>query len=176
MKSKRFSKLKVFGLRIFCLVAVHYVFFCAPSQTQMLAKFHQHKAQFEQIRLMLNQDRNVATIGYDWVTAKYGDHNGNQPEGVELRELPLNISQSRIDLYRARLKAIGFSRVDSSGNGAVQLEEFGGGFTDTSWGIGYVYSLKPLTPLVKSAYSQRPGRDQRHYSRIEGHWYRYQRR
>ena len=142
----------------------------------MIAKFHQRKAEFEQIRLMLKQDKNVQTIGGDWVTAKYGDKNGKQPEGVELHELPLNISQNRIALYRSRLRKLGFSRVDSSYKGPVQLEEFGGGFTDTSWGIGYMWSAKPLTPLVKSAYSERPDKDHWHFSHIEGNWYMYHRR
>jgi len=135
MTSRRFSKLKVFGLFILGLIAVHYIFFRATSESQMIAKFHQRKAEFEQIRLMLKQDKNVQTIGDDWVTAKYGDKNGEQPEGVDLHELPLNVSPNRIALYRSRLRKLGFSRVDSY-EGRVQLEQFGGGFTDTTWGIG----------------------------------------
>ena len=171
----KLSKPQIFGLFVLALFAVHYLFFRAPSEAQMIAKFHQRKAEFKQIRLMLGQDRNVETIGSDWVRAKYGDKNGNQPEGVDLHELPLNISPQRIALYRERLRALGFSRVDSY-NGGVQLPEFGGGFTDTTWGIGYMWSAKPLNPLVKSAYSQMPKRDHWHYSYIEGNWYLYHRR
>lgn len=137
MKSKRFFKLKVFGLIILGLVAVHYIFFHAPSEAQMIAKFHKHKVGFEQIRLMLKQDKNVETIGVDWVRAKYGDKNGEQLEGVDLHELPLNVSANRIALYRSRLRELGSSRVDSY-KGRVQLAEFGGGFTDTTWAIGYI--------------------------------------
>ena len=175
MKGKRFSKLKIFASVVLIVVAVHYIFFRAPSEAQMLTKFHQHKAEFEQIRLMLKHDKNVETIGNDWVTAKYGDKDGNQPDGVDLHELPLNITQSRIKLYRLRLKKLGFSRVDSN-DGTVHFGEFGGGFADTTWGIGYIWSAKPLTPLVKSAYYARPARDHWVFSHIEGNWYMYQRR
>ena len=170
MATKRFSRLKIFGLAVVSCVAVHYLFFRAPSETQMLAKFHQRKAEFEQIRLMLEQDKNVETIGSDWVTAK----NSFGKDGVG-HQLPLNISQSRIALYRSRLGKLGFDRVDSR-KGRIYMEEFGGGFTDTSWGIGYICSAKPLTPLVKSAYSKRPTKDHWQFSRIEGNWYMYHRR
>ena len=170
MKPKR-SKFQIFALIVFALFAIHFLFFRAPSEAQMVAKFHQRKAEFEQIRLMLAQDKNVETIGRDWITAKYSE----EKDGVEQRRLTIDISQNRLDLYRSRLKKLGFSRVDSY-KGRVQLEEFGGGFTDTTWGIGYVWSAKPLAPLVKSAYSQMPERDKRHFSRIEGNWYLYHRR
>ncbi|RYF45656.1 MAG: hypothetical protein EOO38_15630 [Cytophagaceae bacterium] len=172
MRSQRFSKLQIFSGLIVVLFAIHYLFFRAPSEAQMLAMFHQRKAQFEQIRLMIKQDRNVEAINEKWVTGRYGDKNGNQPEGVDLHELPINISPKRIALYRARLKALGFSGVNAR-HGRVQLVEFSGGFTDTSWGIGYVWSAKPLTPLVKSAYYQMPGQNHWHYSRIEGNWYMF---
>ncbi len=180
MKSKRFSKLKIFGLAILGLVAVHYIFFRAPSEAQMIAKFHQRKAEFEQIRLMLKQDKNVGTIGNNWIEAQLGPDKIQSPKNkkqgiVTLHRLPLNLSASRIALYRSRLRKLGFSRVDAH-DGRVQLEQFGGGFTDTTWGIGYMWSAKPLTPLVKSAYWERPNKDDRHFSHIEGNWYMYHRR
>lgn len=154
-----------FLLAILDAFAIHFFFFRAPSEAAMLEKFQQRKADFEQLRLMLEQDKNVETIGSDWVRTKWGGRD----------ELPLNISASRIALYRSRLKDLGFARVDSY-KGRVQLEQFGGGFTDTTWGIGYVWSARPLTPLVRSAYHSMPMRDHWNFSRIEGNWYIYHRR
>lgn len=148
------------------LLALRYYFFRAPSEGEMIAKFHERRAEFEQIRLMLQQDKNVETIGPNWV----------RPRWENDADLPLNISASRIALYRSRLKSLGFDRVDSY-DGKVQLCQFGGGFTDTTWYIGYVWSANPLTPLVKSAYYSKPGRDNHcYYSRLEGNWYMYYRR
>lgn len=152
-------------LAVVGLLTLRFVFFRAPSEAEMIAKFQRHKAEFEQIRLMLRQDRNIETIGPDWVETEW---TGNA-------RLPLNVPEGRISLYRARLKGLGFSRVDRY-KGHVQLEEFGGGFTDTSWGIGYVWSSTTPVPLVKSAYNQMPMRERRHFSRLEGNWYIYHRR
>jgi hypothetical protein len=171
MKSKRFFKLKVFGLIVLGFVAIHYLFFRAPSEVQMLNKFHQHKAEFEQIRLMLEHDRNVQTIGWDWVTPK----ESVEKDYVESHTLPLNISKSRIGLYRSRLKKLGFDRVDSK-NGCVFMAEFAGGFGGHTWAIGYIWSAKPLKPLVKSAYAVMPMKDHWRYSHIEGNWYMFHRR
>lgn len=146
------------------LLALFYFFYWrAPSEGEMIAKFQGRKAEFEQIRLMLGQDKDVETIGWNWVNGKDYGH------------LPHNISESRIALYRSRLKSLGFDRVDSY-DGQVQLEQFGGGFTDTTWGIGYIWSAKPPSPLVESAYSSRPNRDHWQYSRLQGNWYLYHRR
>ena len=170
MRFKRLSKLQWFGLVIFALVAIHILFFRAPSEPQMLAKFHQRKAEFEQIRLMLKQDKNVAIIAEDWERAK----NSAEKDGVEMHELPLNISPERVTLYRSRLKSLGLSKVIVDKE-RVQFPQFGGGFGGDTWAIGYVWSEKSLKPLVKSAYHAYPNRGQVHYSPIAGNWYLYHR-
>lgn len=46
-----------------CLLALCYFFFFrAPSEAEMIAKFQQRRAEFEQIRLMLQQDQNIDEI------------------------------------------------------------------------------------------------------------------
>ncbi|MBV9865633.1 MAG: hypothetical protein JO316_09805 [Abitibacteriaceae bacterium] len=133
----------------------------------MISKFRQQKSQFEQIRLMLQQDKNVVTVGNDWVETRW----------LGYGELTRNtVSAERLALYRARLRQLGFSRVDRVGIEQVQLELFGGGFADTTWGIGYVWSDAPPQPLVTSAYNSMPMREHRNYSPLEGHWYIYHRR
>jgi len=162
----RLSKILLCVIVVLCFVTVHFIFFRAPSEINMIHKFHQRKGDFEQIRLMLKEDKNVATIGSFWVTGKWSEEKG---------ELSPYLSTKRLALYRSRLKDLGFSRVDSD-DGYIQLEQFGGGFTDTSWGIGYIWSATTPVPIVKSAYNQRPPQNTWCYSRIEGNWYIYQRR
>lgn len=166
----KLSKGKFFVLAILSLTAIHFVFFRAPSESQMLADFHAHKAEFEQLRAMLAQDKNVKVIGPDWTIAQWS----SKPNGVGSSELPLNVSNARLVHYRALLKQLGTKTVvvDEEQN-RIRLARFGGGFTDTSWGIGYAWCQKPPKALVKSAYSQHPGRDKMHFSRIEGDWYLY---
>jgi hypothetical protein len=151
------------------LALCYFCFFRAPSEAEMIAKFQQRRTEFEQIRLMLqqdqNQDQNIDEIFPTFVRAKWGDQG----------ELPLNVSEARLALYRSRLSALGFSSVRRY-EGKIQLGQFAGGFADTTWSIGYIWSAQPLTPLVESAYSSRPQRDHRHYSRLGGNWYLYHRR
>lgn len=137
----------------------------ALSEVEMVAKLRRHRAEFEQIRLMLRKDNNVEIIGPDWTMAKPGK-NG---------ELSLGIFPARLALYRECLGRLDFRTVYSQ-SGRVRFEEFGGGLTDTSWGIGYVWSATPPAPRVKSAYTVRPPRDKMHFSPIDGHWFLYQRR
>jgi hypothetical protein len=148
------------------LVLLRATLFRTPSEAEMIRKFRQHRAQFEQIRLMLQRDKNIETIGPDWVDTRY-EGNG--------RWAALNVSADRIALYRARLKRLGFSRVDYY-QGLVQLEQFGGGFADTTWGIGYMWSKNLPPALVRSAYRSKPMRGHRTYSVLDGNWYIYQRR
>ena len=130
----------------------------------MIAHFRAHRAEFEQLHLMLAQDKNVHVIGPDWVDAQWGDKSA----------LPLNVSDARLARYRALLKQLGMiTVVVDAERQRVRLERFGGGFTDTSWSIGYSWSRDTPKPLVNSAYHQYPGKDKIHYSRIEGDWYIY---
>ncbi len=169
----KLSKGSIFLLVVLALIGVRMLFFRAPSESQMIAKFHAHKAEFEQLRLMMAQDKNVHDIGPDWVTAQWS----NKPDGIGSSELPLNISNARLARYRALLKQLGMTTVVvDQEQKRIRLELFGGGFTDTSWGIGYAWSKTPPNPLVKSAYNQMPGESGICFSRIEGDWYIYHRR
>ncbi len=169
----KWSKGKIFVLAILALVTIHWLFFRALSEAQMIAKFHAHKAEFEQLRLMV-ADKNVQVIAKNWTEAKHK----NIPLGVEVKgstKLPLNISKDRLLLYRKRMNDLGIIKVvgyDQSRQ--IRFSLFGGGWTDTTWGIGYAWCKDTPKPLVKSAYNQMPGRDKIHFSRIEGDWYLYQ--
>ena len=168
----KWSKGKIFLLAITGLVAIHFVFFRAPSERQMIAKFHAHKAEFEQLRLMLAHDKNVKDIGPDWTNAK-PDFNS---KGEATRDLPLNVPDDRLALYRHRMKNLGIANLyvyDQKHQ--IHFSLFGGGFADTTWDIGFAYSQKTPKTLVKSAYNEMPGKEGINFSRIEGDWYIYNR-
>ena len=168
----KWSKGKIFVLAITALIAVHFVFFRAPSESQMIARFHAHKAELEQLRLMLAHDENVRIIGPDWTQSK------SEFDSQErwTRDLPLDVSNVRLALYRHRMKNLGITNLyvyDQKHQ--IHFSLFGGGFADTTWDIGYAWSKETPKPLVKSAYYQMPGREGIHFSRIEGDWYIYNR-
>ena len=171
----KWSKGKIFLLVSLSLVAVHFLFYRAPSESQMKEKLQARKSEFEQLRLMLSTDTNVRIITQGWTDAKYK----KMPDGVESYQLPLNVSAKRLALYRERMKRLGISNlhVDERRN-LVRFALFGGGMTDTSWSIGYAYGTETPKALVKkvvvkSAYNQMPGQGGIHFSRIEGDWYIY---
>ena len=171
MKPKT-SKGQLGFLALLAAIAVYWFFSRAPSEAQMIAKFRAHKAEFEQIRLMMEED-NIKAIGRDSVKMRYKViPMGNGISNPE--ELPPKASPARLELYRSRLKALGLSsaRLDPLRN-RIRFYQFGGGFTDTSWSIGYAWCKETPKPLVKSAYYQMPGQNHTHYSRIEGDWYIY---
>jgi hypothetical protein len=161
-------KLKIFLLIVMSLVLIKYVFFRAPSEAQMLARFHEHKADFEQLRSMLKQDKKIMEIGPDWIRSQDWDLPDN-PEQV-------GISKQRLAQYHNLMNKIGVTNVGGSKNSNyVQFDVFGGGFADTTWGIGYAWSKKPPRNIVKSAYHTMPIRDGRVHSLIEGNWYIFHR-
>ncbi len=170
MKIKR-SKGKVFVLAIAMLLVTFWFSTRPLSEAQMIAKFHAHKAQFEQLRLMMKED-NLASVDLEFASA--------QPKQVPIdggftnEPMPLEVSESRLALYRSRLKALNFDWIHARQTpNIVTLRQFGGGFMDTSWSIGYVWYQTPPKSLVKSAYHQMPYRDHTNVSRIEGDWYIY---
>ncbi len=132
----------------------------------MIARFHEHRTEFEQLRAMLQRDSQVRFISA--TSFDTTDWSGSTSQ----------ISPQQLAKYRALMQQLGLSAIVrlTSRGGYFRFEVFGGGFTDTSWGIGYAWGYKPLTPLVQSAYNQMPRRDRQHFSPIEGHWYIYHRR
>lgn len=171
MKPK-LSKGVIFVLAIVALLVARWFFFRAPSESQMIASFHAHKAEFEQIRLMMAAD-DLSAVGPDSASAQPRQvPPGGGVTGLEL--MPLNVSESRLALYRSRLKTLGLYSVSADNlKNRVRFIQFGGGFTDTVWHIGYMWCKDTPKPLVKSAYHQMPGQNNTHFSRIEGNWYIY---
>lgn len=162
---KKFRVLKILIIIVIGIVVIHYTFFRAPSESQMLANFKGHKAQFEQLRLMLEHDKKVGNISPDGFVDKGLWHYNSL--------LDSGLSQQRLDKYRKLMKICGVSNIGRLGykEGYYRFIVFGGGFTDTSWSIGYAWSEQKPSHIVKSAYNTIYSGWC--HSPIEGHWYIY---
>jgi hypothetical protein len=160
-------KLKIFLLIVVGLIAVKYIFFRAPSEAQMIAHFKTHKTEFEQLRSMLQQDKKIFDIGSDWLSSRDGTGDSLTDTGI---------TQQRLNQYRILMDKLNVSPIGrfSSRENYFRFSVFGGGFTDTTWSIGYVWSDKTPENIVPSAYNTMPRN--RSHSRIEGKWYIYHRR
>jgi hypothetical protein len=161
---KRFRVLKIFIVILIGIAAIHYAFFRAPSESQMLANFKEHKIQLEQLRSMLQQDRKVQAIAFDWFSGTGVPDDSLKSAGI---------SQQRLDAYRKLMKIFGVSLIGRLGGkkGYFKFAVFGGGMTDTSWSIGYAWSEDTPSHIVKSAYNT--VYSGWCHSPIEGHWYIY---
>jgi len=166
--AKLSRRIKIVLLLIVGLVAAKTIFFRAPSEDQMIAHFRQHKAEFEQLRAMLLEDKQIMMIGSDWLRSRDWDLPDNSEE--------IGVSRQRLADYHALMNTLDVAPIGGDDD-YVQFNRFGGGFTDATWGIGYAWSRKPPETIVKSAYWHKPiMRGRRVHSHIEGNWYIFQRR
>ncbi len=162
---------KIFLLIVVLAFITHRVFFSAPSEAQMIAHFRAHRAEFEQLRVMLQQDTQVFEIGNDWVSSR-------QSSSIDTLA-NAGISQQRLNAYHALMKQLSVTPIGrlSSGTDYFQFNVFGGGFADTTWSVGYVWSKNPPGNIVASAYQLSGAmRGNRVHSVLEGDWYIFQRR
>ncbi len=137
-----------------------------PSEAEMISNVQKNRAAFQQLVEMAHSD-NLLSAG--------------SLHGLKLKKLRtdefkrVEISQARLKQYQALLKQVGAKRIDYSlSRGTCRFYVFGGGFTDTSWSIGYAWARKPTTAMkiVPSAYSQQGQmRDTTVHSIIEKDWF-----
>lgn len=168
LKSIVKNKKRIFVFFIAILIVTFYIRSRAPSEARMIANFREHKAQFEQLRLMIQQDKRVRSLSSGWLS----DQNMNSTDDP----MSLGISKQRWARYQSLLKSVGADSI-SNRNNYIRFYVFGGGFTDTSWSIGYAWSAEPPPIMVESAYWHKPTmRDKIYHSRIENGWYIYNRR
>jgi len=162
---RKFRILKIIVVIIIGITVIHYVFFRAPSESQMLANFKEHKVQLEQLRAMLQHDKKVGGISPDSFVDKELWHDNSLKDA--------GISQQRLDEYRKLMKISGVTHIGrlSDKKGYFRFYVFGGGMTDTSWSIGYAWSEDKPSHIVKSAYNTIY--NGWCHSPIEGHWYIY---
>ena len=143
----------------------------APSEAKMVAHFHKNRADFERLQKLLENRFDEVSIGRDWSRGAVYVPPGAYVQEVEERVLPESyVRECRVLIEKLDV-SMAHRRTTTS-----RFPVFGGGFTDTSWSIGYAYSKTVPKNLVKLAYHTMPGQNKAAYSRIDGRWYLYHRR
>ena len=135
--------------------------FRAPSEAQLKARFVEQRADFEQLRKMIEHD--APASGIKMSVSRDGDFT----RGASL-------APARIQRYQVLLKNLGATSVHGRCDD-FHFSIFGGGFTDTTWGVGYAFSRQKPKRIVPSAYSGFAGRDEWIYSLLKDDWYLYRR-
>lgn len=130
----------------------------APSEEAMQRTFFEHRREFDELQALAlsetNSGDNRFAPGERAPTAR-------RTRAVEL-------------MYQLGISTAYFNRREEGPYQGFYV--FGGGFTDTSWSIGYAYSRAPLSPIVPRAYAMpdyaRTGKT-RHFAPLDGGWYIY---
>ncbi len=133
----------------------------------MLANFRQHKAVLQILVSMARQD-NLTYLG-----DTFGRRNIVITGKNEWKEV--DISKNRQVQYRALMEQSGVHTIAYQHH-ICRFIVFAGGFTDTSWTVGYAWAQKPVIPMtiVPSAYyDQTKMRGTTVYSEIENGWFIY---
>jgi hypothetical protein len=142
-----------------------------PSEAGMLTTFRQHKPELEKLVAMMKRDESVRVIGPGYVHANYT----RVPDGVDMTEVPLQVSEARISEYRQIMDKLEIGAIirDHRGKNPQQdrfrFAAFGGGFGGSTWSIGYAWCPSPPKKLGKSIFTG----PQNDYAPIEGYWYFY---
>lgn len=151
----------------------------APSESEMRANFRRDKTLLTQFVRMARNDK------LRWTNGERSDCLGDidyydKKSGATCYKARHDLSEERQGKYRAIMRQAGVHNVVySSDEGICRFSVFGGGFTDTSWSIGYAWAEKPSIPLkiVPSAYYYRGQmRGTIVYSRLEKDWFIYRSR
>jgi hypothetical protein len=156
-------KRKVALVSVVGIGSIQSMLFPAPSEARMVANFHQHQAKFEQLRVMLLQDKKISSVGPDWIRCQNRTRDSLASCGI---------SQQRLNQYRILMRNLQIYPIGKLG-GRTNLIRFGfiaGGLGGDTWSIGYDWISKIPEDIVPSAYyTRRNG-----HSRIQGNWYIYQ--
>ncbi len=130
-----------------------------PSEDQLKARFVEHRAEFEVLRSMVQADAPHISLHTLQNSIQRDDNSALPP--------------ARVQRYQALMQTLHIWRIDGNKE-RFRMYVFGGGFTDTSWSIGYAFSRKRPQKIVSSAYKRQFVRDTTVYSPLDGNWYLYQ--
>jgi len=153
---RRWGIVLIFGLASLALKW----WFAAPSEEQLKARYVEHRAEFEELRELVQADA-PDDLGGLHISGNYA----RTDQGPSL-------SASRVARYRALMKSVGVESING-GKTRFRMAVFGGGFTDTSWSIGYAFSRRKPEIVVPSVY--RWGARQNHtaFAPLSENWYLY---
>jgi hypothetical protein len=142
----------------------------STKDADLIQHFLAHEADFEKLRLMLADDKDLGVI--------YSDGSCAGP-AVPGSRSKVTLSPAREVAYLELIGRLDGRDISSEHNqGAHRVDIFVGGFQGKGVYIlkGYVYSSKELAPLKSSSdFSNEEGLrgGERWYERIKGDWYLY---
>jgi hypothetical protein len=131
-----------------------------PSDQQLIDNLGDHRGAFQELVRMLKQDRRLRAISLD----------STDPA------LPVaGITDARFERYRKLMRNAGIDediQRERDGQGSISFRVAYKGGALTSDDRGYVYSAKPLAPLVGSLDGHK-AIARTAYRHIGGNWYLY---
>lgn len=155
----------------FCLSLVT-LFACQgklTSDDELVKRFSEHRANFEKLVRMMNEDTKVRTI--------YKDHVALDDTPVWRSDDQKGFSTARWNEYKELFTRLGspyIHRISKEGDvieiasGSVVVYDTSDSYESVVTSKGYVFSLKEPSPLVKSLDDAQINPS---YRKIDGNWY-----
>jgi len=146
----------------------------ATSDDAFRDRFFAHRADFERLVAMANEDSRLTRIAPDftWLDDEVAWPRNN-----------VGISEERWNDYRQLFQKVGASEgiIKGVNPSRIMFSITSGGLVPTGFDKGLVYSVSPLSPVLKSLDKSPPDKfyddpDRSHvlvYKPIENHWYIY---
>jgi hypothetical protein len=145
-----------------------------PSDNALRARFFAHRADFERLVAMANEDSRLTRIAPDFTWLD---------DNVAWPRKDVGISESRWNEYRRLFRKVGATQGILKGVNPIRIifPIASAGLVPTGYSKGLVYSQAPLNPVLESLDKEPPdklwdGPDHNHvlvYAPIEDHWYIY---
>lgn len=166
--------LTAIGLSILCAIALFVAHARYPSDAALRARFFAHRADFESLVSMANEDSHLTRIAprFTWLD-----------NDVAWPRKNVGISEQRWNQYRQLFRNIGASEgiIKGTHPDRIIIPVASVGLVPAGSAKGLVYSKVPLTPVLKSLDESPPakyrdGPDHTHllvYKPIAPHWYIY---
>jgi hypothetical protein len=161
-----------FAVYLVSAVMVWGIFQGAPlvsriTDQSMIANFHRHRAEFEQLAEMAQEDRQFVRIAPDFTSPALW----TMRSGTPVPPLP----SERWDEYRALFRTTDLRDGVTNRDTRIEFDYWAYGFLDGAAYQGYAYSPEPLAPVVESIENARrtSKRGTTVYRPIGDGWYLY---
>jgi len=157
-----FTFLGIFMLAGSLLTYAHFAS-AAPKESRLIANFHAHRRAFEQLRDMMQADREVWSVAERGVEVGNALHIAVPPEG--------NFPLARYNTYLALLKETGGEMVSRHGDG-IGVLMWGAGFGGDTIHLEICWQqTEPPNQIASVDAFHKTDRPGPVFQRIEGNWY-----
>jgi hypothetical protein len=128
----------------------------APADAEVIEQFNHSAHHYEQIRMMLAEDRKVGTIGQNFL------FEADRPF-TPAKLTQIGLTERRLAAYKHLLALAGTKRLDRSADQSVTFMQWAGGYAGNTHHKGIAWLAQPPGP----------GTDRR-FTLIRGQWYLFQ--